>query len=357
MLKQICVFACVLFWSQTSIAAPCGKEFVKVYEETVSSVVRIQAIKIDPFRILNRVQRNIGAGVFIDAKRVVSNAHTIWGANVVTIAANDEQRNARVIGVDPVSDIAVLEIGATIDSARPVQWGDSDRLQVGQDVIAIGHPVALTASATRGIISGKSRILPISPMSWLTPLIQTDAATLPGSSGGPLVDRCGHVVGISSLIMQGRSGINFAIPSNIVQKIAGELIENKRVIRPWHGIHARLIDSTLRPILEVAYGTSIQSGLLVETVEPGSPAEKAGLVGGTVPVNINVEEYLIGGEIITKVNDTELDSMETVTGLAEKLKVGDRLKIAYLKDGQNHKLELVLPERPILQGDVRRFSN
>ena len=347
----------VLIWPQASTAAPCDRSFTEVYEEIATSVVRIQAIKIDPFRIVNRVQRNIGAGVFIDATRVVTNAHTVWGANAVTIAADNEQRSARIVGVDPISDIAVLEIGTGIDAAKPVRWGDSDGLEVGQDVIAIGHPVALTASATRGIISGKSRILPISPMSWLTPLIQTDAAMFPGSSGGPLVDRCGEVVGVSSLIIQGRSGINFAIPSNIVQKIVGELIQHKRVVRPWHGIHGRIIDATLRPVLETAHGISIQSGLLVETIEPGSPADKAGLVGGSVPVNINVEEYLIGGEIIMEVNGTELDSMDTVVALAKDLKVGGRLKIKFFKDGQNHSVELLLPERPILQGDVRRFLN
>jgi putative serine protease PepD len=357
MRKYIYAVTLILFGSQASAAAPCNRSFTEIYEQTASSVVRIQAVKIDPFRIVNRVQRNIGAGVLIDATHVVTNAHTIWGANVVTIAADNEQRSARVVGVDPISDIAVLAIEVSIDAAKPVRWGDSDGLQVGQDVIAIGHPVALTASATRGIISGKSRILPISPMSWLTPLIQTDAATFPGSSGGPLVDRCGDVVGISSLIIQGRSGINFAIPSNIVQKIAGELIQHKRVVRPWHGIHGRIIDATLRPVLEIAHGRPIQSGLLVETIEPGSPADKAGLVGGTVPVNINVEEYLIGGEIITQVNGTKLDSMETVVALAKDLKVGGQLKVRFLKDGQNHSVEILLPERPILQGDVRRFSN
>jgi putative serine protease PepD len=357
MWKYFYALTLILFWSQASAAAPCNRGFPEICKQTASSVVRIQAIKIDAFRVANRVQRNIGAGVFIDATHFISNAHTIWGANAVTIAADNEQRNARVVGVDPISDIAVLEIETGIDSSKPVRWGDSDGLQVGQDVISIGHPVAPTASETCGIISGKSRILPISPMSWLTPLIQTDPATLPGSSGGPLIDRCGAVIGISSLIIQGRSGINFAIPSNIVQKIAGELIQHKRVVRPWHGIHGWVIDATLRPILEIAHGMPIQSGFLVETIEPGSPADKAGLVGGTVPVNINMEEHLIGGEIITQVNGTELDSMETVGALAKDLKVGGLLKIKFLKNGQNHNVELMLPERPILQGDVRRFSD
>lgn len=347
----------VLFWSEASVAAPCSKGFTEVYNETALSVVRIHAIRIDPFRVVNRVQRNVGAGVFVDDTRIVTNAHTIWGANAITIAVNNEQRTTRIIGADPISDIAVLEIESGIGGTKAVLWGDSDALEVGQDVIAIGHPVALTASATRGIISGKSRILPISPMSWLTPLIQTDAATFPGSSGGPLVDRCGEVVGINSLIIQGRSGINFAIPSNIVQKIVAEIIEHGRVIRPWHGIHGRIIDATLRPILEIAYGMPVQSGFLVETVEPGSPAEKAGLIGGFIPVNVDVEEYLFGGDIITMVNGTALDSIETVIAIAQRLKVSDRLKIQILRGRQNHSVEVVLSERPILQGDVRRFSN
>ncbi len=356
-LRLVCTLALFLFCSNAEAAARCSRGFTEVYQDAAPLVVRIQSIRIDPFRIVNRVQRNVGAGVLIQGTRVVTNAHTVWNANVITVAFNKQQRNARVVGTDPISDIAVLEIDSAIEGTAPVHWGDSDQLQVGQDVIAIGHPVALTASATRGIISGKSRILPISPMSWVTPLIQTDAATLPGSSGGPLVDRCSEVVGINSLIIRGRSGINFAIPSNIVQKISDELLKNKRIIRPWHGIHGRIIDATLRPILEVAYGMSIPSGFLVETLEPGSPAERAGLNGGIVPVNVDVEEYLIGGDIITKVNETELDSMETVVTIAQELKIGDQLTIQFMRRGQHHNLQVKLIERPILQGDVRRFSN
>jgi S1-C subfamily serine protease len=354
-LRLLCLIAASLLCPQNSLAAACNGDFTTIYHEAAPAVARIHATIIDPFRVVNRVKRNIAAGVFISEKRIVTNAHTVWGASIIGVAANDEYRVAAVVGADPISDIAVIEITEAIAGTTLVRWGDSDALDVGQDVMAIGHPIALTASASRGIISGTSRILPISPLSWLTPLIQTDAATFPGSSGGPLIDRCGGVVGLNSLIIQGRSGINFAVPSNIVRKIADEIIEKKRVVRPWHGIHGRTIDATLRPILEVAHGMSISHGFLIETVEPGSPARKAGLVGGILPVNVNGEEYLLGGEIITAVNGTVLDSIDTVVAVARSLKVGQRVKLQILKNGTNHTIELLLRERPVLQGDVRRF--
>ena len=356
-LRALCVLLLILFWSEAQAETHCNRDFSEIYSETAQSVVRVHAVKIDPFRVVERVQRKVGAGVFIDDKRIVTNAHTIWGATAVAVLFNDQQRFAAIVGADPISDIAVLEIEIAVEGTTPIRWGDSDNLKVGQDVIAIGHPVALTASATRGIVSGTSRVLPISPMSWLTPLIQTDATTFPGSSGGPLIDRCGEAIGLNSLIIRGRSGINFAIPSNIIQNIAAEILKHKRVIRPWHGIHGRSVDGTLRPILEVAYGMPIPFGFLVETVEPGSPAQKAGLIGGTIPVNISLQEYLIGGDVITKVNGIKLDSMETVVSVAKGLKVGQKLNIEFLRGRENHIIEVELPERPVLQGDVRRFAD
>ena len=267
MFRYIWIIFFFIFGVSVGVARPCVEDFSTVYNETSSSVARIHAIRIDPFRVLNRVQLNVGAGVFIDSTRIVTNAHIVWGASTIAVVANDAQQLATVVGADPISDIAVIQIGGVIDGTTVVRWGNSDGVKVGQDVLAIGHPVALTASATRGIISGKSRVLPITPMSWLTPLIQTDAAIFPGNSGGPLVDQCGDVIGINSMILRGRSGINFAIPSNIVQKIVAKIIKDGRVIRPWHGIHGRMINATLRPILEMTYGMHVPTGFLVETLE------------------------------------------------------------------------------------------
>jgi S1-C subfamily serine protease len=188
-------------------------------------------------------------------------------------------------------------------------------------------------------------------MSWLTPFMQTDAALNPGNSGGPLVDRCGEVVGISTLSSgQKAQNLNFAVPIDTARDIISQLLEHGRVIRAWHGINGKLVPA----ILQLALG--VQPGFLIETIEPGSPAEKLGLRGGSLPLVFGTQEVLLGGDVITKVNGEALSSMDAVTRIARSLKVGDKLTLEYWRAGQLKTATVVLPERPMLPGDFRRFE-
>jgi S1-C subfamily serine protease len=183
----------------------------------------------------------------------------------------------------------------------------------------------------------------------MAPYIQTDAAINPGNSGGPLVNRCGEVIGINTLSGQDAQNINFAIPVDLVRELVPQLIKEKRVIRPWHGIYGRIVP------MQLMYAIGLVPGFMIETVEPGSPADKIGLHGGTLPIKIGMGEFLLGGDIITKVNGEGLSDIETVARIARSLEVGDKVQLEFWREGETRTVEVVLPERPILPGDVRRY--
>lgn len=291
-----------------------------------------------------------GAGIVFDASgNIVTNAHVVYGAKQLLVSADGEGAYpAEIVGADPLSDIAVIKIS---DGEDQVKWpvaafANSQNLEIGQEVLTIGYPFEMEKSASRGIISGLNRKIPVTTMSWLTPLIQTDAAVNPGNSGGPLVDMCGQVIGMMTLSGQKADNVAFAIPSSALSDIAPQLISRGHVVRPWHGINGKIV-----PDLFIAF-FEMPPGLMVETIEPGSPAEKSGLRGGLLPMTIGSEDYLVGGDIITSVNGQKLETIDDVLGVVRSLKVGDKLSVKVWRDGEERTVEVVLPERPVLPGDL-----
>jgi S1-C subfamily serine protease len=324
-----------------------------VFRIVAPSVPRVFSVAIDPFSAVNQTQIRTGSGVVIDDRvDVITNAHVVYAASTIMISvSDDDMQEAEIVGLDPISDLAIVRPKAPGVRLPTAPLGRSNKLEIGEELLAIGYPLGLGITATKGILSGAERALPLSPMSWLTPFMQTDAALNPGNSGGPLVNRCGEVVGISTLSSgQKAQNLNFAVPIDAAREIITQLLEHGRVIRAWHGINGKLVP----PILQFALG--IQSGFLIETIEPGSPAEKLGLRGGSLPVVIGVQEFLLGGDVIIKVNGEHLLTMDAVTRIARSLKVGDKLTVEYWRAGQVKTATVILPERPMLQGDFRRFD-
>jgi serine protease Do len=329
----------------------CTEQIPELFQRVSPAVVLILAVSIDPFKVTNRVSSVIGSGFIIsDDGLVLTNSHVVFGRRAITVTLDDGSKvGAKLLGADPILDIAVLRIPVPPKGHPKAVLGDSDVIRIGEEVIAIGNPLGLEQTLTRGVISGINRILPESPMSLTLPLIQTDAPINPGNSGGPLLNRCGEVIGITSSILSDAQNIGFAIPINIAKRIIPELIDHGQVIRPWIGISGKLIKKELMEIINVP----LVDGFLIETIEPGSPAQQAGLYEGSLPITIAGMELLLGGDIITDMNGQPLDDTEKFERLISSLKVGDKVYLTLYREQKIRKVEFILPERPILPGDLR----
>ena len=324
----------------------CTEPLVSLFERVSPSVVSIQATKINKAKPQRRFETVVGSGVVIERDgQVLTNAHVIDGAaSLVVILDSGARTPARVLGMDTVTDLALLRIEAP--TPLPVaRLGDSSALRVGEEVVAIGNPMGLEQTMTRGIVSGLNRILPGLAEQ---PMIQTDAPINPGNSGGPLVDRCGAVVGINTFISEEANSIGFALPINAGKAILRDLRDSGRVIRPWLGLQGREIDAQITSLLRMP----LSPGYLIEVVYDGSPAERAGVRGGNLSVVVQGEEYLIGGDVLTSIDNTSIKTHQDYLAKVKTLKPGQRTRITILRDGQRRELSLTVAERPRLPADL-----
>jgi serine protease Do len=247
-----------------------------------------------------RRSSGIGSGFIIsDDGYILTNAHVVQDASEVIVVLSDRRElNAEVVGTDPETDIALLKVDA--DDLPTVEMGDSDELNVGQWVLAIGAPFGLEYTATQGIVSALSRSLPDDTY---VPFIQTDVAVNPGNSGGPLFDLDGKVVGINSQIYSqtgGYMGLSFAIPVNLATQVADQLRTSGYVKRGWLGVAIQDMDQALAE----SFGLDRAQGALVSSVNPGSPAAEGGLKTGDVIVAFNGVEVANSGELPPLVGGT-----------------------------------------------------
>ena len=262
-------------------ADACEESLADMFDRVSPAVVSIGATSINPYRLSERVTHVVGSGVLVDAEGLIlTNSHVAYGRQSITVTLDDGRRlPARLVGADPIFDLALLRISVPPSERLPtVALGDSDRVRVGDDVVAIGNPIGLDQTLTRGIVSGMNRVLPETPYSVLEPLIQTDASINPGNSGGPLLNRCGEVIGINTAVIADAQNIGFAVPANLAKTTMVSLLAHGRVIRPWLGFHGQLVTSELRDLLKAP----LVDGLLVEVIEPGAlPKARASRAGGS----------------------------------------------------------------------------
>jgi serine protease Do len=332
----------------------CDEPMPELFRRVSPSVVSISALALDPFKVSGRISTVAGSGFIIDDEGLVlTNSHVVFDRQSIIVTLDDGSKvEAKVLGADLIFDLAVLRIPVPHEGLPIAVLGDSDSVRIGEDVIAIGNAFGLEQTLTRGVVSGLNRILPGSPLLTL-PLIQTDASINPGNSGGPLINRCGKVIGINTSILAEAQNIGFAIPINVAKSIIPKLVEHGRVIRPWLGISGKPVKKELMEIINLP----LVDGFLIETVDPGSPAQQVGIYGGDLPLMIGGTEFLLGGDIITEVNGQRVDNQENFLKLIGSLKVGDKVRLTLFHKKEIRNIELNLPERPILPGDFRSSTS
>jgi putative serine protease PepD len=274
-----------------------------------------------------------GTGFVYDtAGHILTNAHVISGASSVKVTMTDGSTyTAKVTGSDPSTDIAVLKIDAPASKLHPLALGDSGALEVGDGVVAIGAPFGLENTATTGIVSALDRQITSPNNTPIQGAIQTDAAINHGNSGGPLLDLQGKVVGITSQIESdsgGNDGVGFAIPSNLVKTIAGELIANGKVDHPLLGVQVETLPADVASTLGEAQGVAIA------TVQAGSGAEAAGLKAAATSATVSGQSYPVGGDVITKVDGKTVTTAEQLRSAIAAKKVGDTIQLTVVRDGK-----------------------
>jgi len=333
---------------------------VNLYERVNPAVVNIRVIKrleqqATPFTPDELYQEGQGSGFVWDQEgHIVTNNHVVEGADEVEVVFwDDTVVEGQVIGTDPDSDLAVVEVDLPADELHPVELGDSDELRVGQMAIAIGNPFGQAGTMTRGILSALGRTFrPESSPFAIPEMIQTDTAINPGNSGGPLLDSQGRIIGINTLILSrsgSSSGVGFAVPINMAKRVVPVLIEEGAYHYAWLGITGTDLTPAIVEAMDLPAGT--RGALVIEVGEEG-PADKAGLRGSTETVESKGRPLETGGDIILAIDGTPVRDMDDVIAyLAQNTRPGQEVELSILRDGQEQKLTVALGKRP---GSVSR---
>ena len=329
--------------------AESSKAFSEIASSLSPSVVNISTTKVmkrelaplledpfseffSPFRDFKMPKKwkeqSLGSGVIVSSDGyIITNNHVIEQADEIRVTLFDKRSfKAKVIGADNKTDVAVVKIDA--DNLFAVQWGDSDKLQVGEFVLAIGNPYGLSHTITMGIISavGRANV----GIADYEDFIQTDAAINPGNSGGPLVNTKGEVIGINTAIFSksgGYQGIGFAVPSNMARLVMNQLIQKGKVTRGWLGVTIQEIT----PELSQKFGLKTAKGALVGDVAKGSPAEKSGLRRG---------------DIILEFNGKKVDDVGNLRNMVAQSKVGAQIPLTIMRSGREYAINVITSELP-----------
>jgi len=342
-------FAATLLVSQPGHAlTEDEKNNVVIYQKISPSVVNIISTVLTRDFFLNPVPREgSGSGSIIDTRgHILTNNHVIRDAQKLEVTLFDGSKwRAKLIGKDPDNDLAVIKIGAPVEKLKPLPLGDSHRLQVGQKVLAIGNPFGLGLTLTTGIISSLGRNIRSEVGTMIEELIQTDASINPGNSGGPLLNSAGEMIGINTAIISptGTSvGIGFAIPVHTAKEIVPQLITKGYVAYPYLGASVQ----PLFPEFAKVLGLKVHRGAMIVEVTPGGPADKAGLRGGNRQLQVGNLLFIVGGDIITQVDQHRVNNAEDLIKQLRNKKAGDRITLKILREGNTQNVAVMLQERP-----------
>ncbi len=313
------------------------KNTIEVVKKAQNSVVYITNIKlVRGFFSLTEeaIPRGSGSGFIWDNRgHIITNYHVIEDGDLFNITLpNQEEVQAKLVGIEPKKDLAVLKIEGNLKELYPIKVGSSSGLLVGQKVIAIGNPFGFDHSVTTGIVSALGRSMPGVGGVTIRDMIQTDAAINPGNSGGPLLNSAGELIGMNTMIVspsRSSSGIGFAIPVDTIKKFVPQIRKYGRVIRPGLGI----------TLLSDRYGQRLGiDGVIIYEVPPDSEAYKKGLRGLTR----DRRGRLVIQDVIKEIDGKKVNSYDDLYNLLDDYKIGDRVTLTVERDGRSRKVELTL---------------
>ncbi len=333
-----------------------------IYDTSLPSITHIRVVqKVEaptssfffPSTPEDQFRRGEGSGFIWDEEgHVVTNYHVVADADeVVVVMADGTELEARVLGFDPDSDLAVLKLNDLPEEIVPLRIGDSDVVTIGQFVLAIGSPFGQEFTITSGIVSALGRTITSGNSAFSIPrVIQTDAAVNPGNSGGPLLDRTGRAIGINSQIATrsgSSSGIGFAIPINAAKQVVPELIAQGRFDHAWLGIAGQSVNTQIIELMDLPDDTR---GVLVADVAIDSPADRADLRGSNETRTVQGLNFALGGDIITAIDGDPLEGLDDlIDHLGHSARPGDRITLDILRDGaESLTIEVELGSRPQL---------
>jgi S1-C subfamily serine protease len=340
--------------SQSSVAdskSGSGLSVHQIYVKDSPGVAFIRAEVVQrtqsPFNLFPQSQRGTSTGsgfVIDDSGDVLTNAHVVEGATKVTVDLGDKSYDAKIVGRDPSSDVALLKVNADQKALHPLELGNSSDLQVGDPVVAIGNPFGLDRTVTTGIVSALQRKIQAPNGFSIEHVIQTDAAINPGNSGGPLIDSLGRVIGINSQIAtaggSGNIGIGFAIPINTAKKIADQLKKNGSVQHAYVGITGVSITSSMSQSLNLP----TDKGVLIQRAT--GPAKSAGIKGGDTQVTLGGNNLVLGGDVLTAIEGKPIKSMDDVISVVDSKKPGDKITVELLRGKTKRTATVTLGNRP-----------
>lgn len=302
---------------------------IEAANKVKGSVIAIYSVRyVRDFFFRETPIRGFGSGFIVRGDGyILTNAHVVEGVSKVNVVLEGETIRGLVVGRDPLRDVAVVKVERR--GLPSVRLGDSDRIRVGQIVLALGNPFGLTGepTVTMGVVSAVRRLIKTS-RGVFENLIQTDAAINPGNSGGPLVDLKGEVIGINTAIIPYAQGIGFAIPINDAKKAVNDVISYGRIIRPWMGIYC----VSLNKNLSTYYELPVSEGCLVVETVPGGPADKAGITSG---------------DIILSIDGKKVSRVEDLTKEVSGREIGEEIVVEVMRGYRRGKARVKLEEAPL----------
>jgi S1-C subfamily serine protease len=337
----------------------------QIYQQYSAGVVEVfskftatQSQTLDPFgQQSSAATEALGSGFVVSSDGyILTNAHVVEdsgnrASSVSVVFKNPDGTDstkvpATIVGVDETSDVALLKIDpAKAPQLTPVTLGNSDSVQVGEPVVAIGNPLGYDFTVTSGIVSALNRDLQSPNGSVIPNGIQTDAAINSGNSGGPLFNSAGQVIGINEQIATqtgGNEGLGFAVPINTAKTVLEQLKANGKVTYAWLGIQGQTITSDVASALNL----KADNGVLIAAVTQGSPAAKAGLKGGSQQTQLQGQTYVAGGDIITAIDGKTVASMSDLISIINEHKVGDTVTVSVLSGSSTKDVQVTLTARP-----------